>query len=192
MADPRLLRLPAPRRPAPGRALEARALPLAQAPEVPRDLARIHLAPGQMQVGLVDQALLIALERHPLRQHVVGVRQAGGPERARLVGELDAVLVEHLAGLGQVGHDRLVRVAEVGVRRPPEAPPALRACRLAAPDADEAEVAVHLPLLVVDARAQQLARPLLGAALAARVVSGRAGAHGLATRADARTAALEP
>ena len=37
-------------------------------------------------------------------------------------------------------------------------------------DSDEAEVAVHRPLLGVDARAQQLAGALLGAALAAGVV----------------------
>src|SRR3712207_6980923 len=40
---------------------------------------------------------------------------------------------------------------------------------LRAPHADEAEVAVHRPLLLVDARAQERPGALLGAALAARV-----------------------
>jgi len=44
------------------------------------------------------------------------------------------------------------------------------AAGVAALDPDEAEVAVHPPLLVVHARAQQLARSLLGAALAAWVI----------------------
>ena len=42
-------------------------------------------------------------------------RAARAAVGARLVGELDAVLVEQHAGLRQVGDDRLVRVDEVGV-----------------------------------------------------------------------------
>src|SRR6185312_3003360 len=40
----------------------------------------------------------------------------------------------------------------------------------AAPDPDEAQVPVHRPLLLVDARLEELAGALLGAALAARVI----------------------
>ncbi len=69
-------------------------------------------------------------------------RQAGAAVRARLVRELDAVLVEEHPGLRQVRHDRLVRIDEVGV---------LDALSPAPPHADEAEVAVHRPLLVVHA-----------------------------------------
>ena len=68
-----------------------------------------------MQVGLGDDPALVALERHPLGEHVVGVGQARRAVRARLVGELDAVLVQQPAGLRQVGDDRLVRVDQVGV-----------------------------------------------------------------------------
>src|SRR3954454_4072548 len=75
-------------------ALEAHALPLAQAPQVPLDLARIDLAAGQVEVRARDQALLVALEGHPLGQDIVGVREAHRPVGPRLVGELDAVLVE--------------------------------------------------------------------------------------------------
>src|SRR4051794_40344047 len=74
-------------------ALEPHTLPLAQAPEVALDLARVHLAAGQVQVGLADEALLVTLERHPLGQHVVGVRQAHAAIGLGLVRELDAVLV---------------------------------------------------------------------------------------------------
>ena len=79
----------------------------------------------------------------------------GGAVRARLVRELDAVLVEQPAGLRQVGDDRLVRVDQVGVGHAARGRGAVvgdRAGGLAAPDAEEAEVAVHRPLLLVDAR----------------------------------------
>ena len=116
----------------------------------------------------------------------------GEPYGPRLVRELDAVLVQQAAGLRQVGHDRLVRVDEVGVRDAAQVASgeSSRALRLAAPDAQEAEVAVHRPLLLVDARLQQLARALLGAPLAARVVA-RAAAPARARLARAR-GALEP
>src|SRR5690348_18420098 len=99
---PPSLRLGRPAR-RPAVALEALALPAAEAPDVALDLARIDLAAGQVHVGRADQAPLVALERHPLGEHVVGVRKPAGSERARLVGELDAVLVEQAAGLRQVG-----------------------------------------------------------------------------------------
>ena len=47
------------------------ALPLAEAPEVALDLPRVDLAAGQVHVGLVDEPALVALQRHPLGQHVV-------------------------------------------------------------------------------------------------------------------------
>src|SRR5205807_10553236 len=107
------------------------------------------------------------------------------------LGELDAILAQQAARTGDVRHDRLVRVDEVGVARLPlalgagarraaarlageraaaETPPrsgeAVRALRLeASQHPDEAEVAVHRPLLVVHARSQELPRALLGAAL---------------------------
>src|SRR3954454_13075233 len=87
---------------------EPRALPLAEAPEVALGLAGIDLAARQVEVGLGDQPPLVALERHPLGQHVVGVGQAGGAVGAGLVRELDAVLVEQLAGLRQGGQDRVL------------------------------------------------------------------------------------
>ena len=136
-------------------AAEPRALPLAEAPEVALDLLGVDLAAGQVEVGLGDQAALVALQRHPLGEHVVGVGQAGGAVGARLVRELDAVLVEQLAGLREVGEDRLVGVDQVGVGHAAEVAARVRGDRaggLAAPHAEEAEVAVHRPLLLVDAR----------------------------------------
>ena len=79
--------------------------------------------PGRCMFALVDEAPLVAGQRHPLRQHVVGVRQQRAAVRPRLVGELHAVLGEQRAGLRQVGDDRLVRVHEVGVRRASAARP---------------------------------------------------------------------
>ena len=171
------------------RAAQALALPLAQAPEVAAHLLGVDLAAGQVHVRGRDQVLLVAGERHPLGQHVVGVGQARAAVGPRLVGELDAVLVEQLAGLREVGDDRPVGVDEVGVRRAGARivadAPASRHPRHPAPHADEPEVAVHRPLLVVDARLQQLAGALLGAALAARVV-GRAGDRGRGAPGGAR------
>ena len=94
------------------------------------------------------------------------------------VGELDAVLAQQAARLRHVGDDRLVRVDQVGVRAASAgaalgaaaSPRGLARASVEPPvDADEAEVAVHRPLLVVHAGAQQLAGALLGAALAAGV-----------------------
>ena len=178
-------------------AAEPRALPLAEAPEVALNLLRVDLAAGQVEVGLGDQAALVALQRHPLGEHVVGVGQAGGAVRARLVRELDAVLVEQLAGLREVGEDRLVGVDQVGVGHAAEVAAGVRGDRaggLAAPHAEEAEVAVHRPLLLVDAAAQELAGALLRAALAAGVVAAEvvALATGLLAGAVGVVAALEP
>ena len=127
----------------PGRAAARRceplALPAAEAPDVALDLLGVDLAAGQVQVGLGDQAPLVALQRHPLGEHVVGVGQPRRAVRARLVRELDAVLVEQLAGLRQVGHDRLVRVDQVGVRDAAQVARRVGGqAGLAAPDADEA------------------------------------------------------
>src|SRR4051794_24311966 len=78
----------------PARALEALALPAPEAPDVALHLAWVDLAAGQMHVRAGDQPALIALERHPLGEDVVGVGQARGAVGLGLVRELDAVLVE--------------------------------------------------------------------------------------------------
>ena len=122
--------VPSSRRP---RRAGALALPLAQPPEVALDLARVELAARQVQVRRLDQAPLVAGQRHPLREHVVGVGQPRAAVGPRLVGELDAVLVEQPAGLRQVGEDRLVRVDQVGVRRAARPSRARRAARPASP-----------------------------------------------------------
>src|SRR3954454_2883693 len=95
-----------PLRGAAGRAavpLEALALPAPETPDVALHLLWVHLAAGKMHVGAGDQATLVALERHPLGQHVVGVRQPGRAVGLGLVRKLDAVLVQEPAGLRQVG-----------------------------------------------------------------------------------------
>src|SRR3954469_3562118 len=79
--------------------LEALALPAAEAPDVALHLARVDLAAREVHVRAGDQAAFVALERHPLGQHVVGVRQTGAAVRLGLVRELDAVLVQEAAGL---------------------------------------------------------------------------------------------
>src|SRR5688572_12365530 len=73
-------------------ALEALALPAAEPPDVALEHLRIDLAAWEVHVGLGDQAPLVALERHPLGQHVIGVRKPGRAVGPGLVGELDAVL----------------------------------------------------------------------------------------------------
>ncbi len=173
---------------APRGALQALALPAAEPPDVALEHLRVDLAAREVHVGLGDQAALVALEGHPLGEHVVGVGQPRRAVGARLVRELDAVLVQQPAGLRQVGHDRAVRVDQVRVRRAAQVARDHRVAAgpgLPAPHADEAEVAVHRPLLVVDARLQQLAGALLGAALAAGVVARQALALG-----DARAVGL--
>src|SRR5919108_3927209 len=137
----------------------AGSLPRTEAPEVAADRPGIDLAAGLVEVGPADQPLLVAGQCHPLGKDVVGVGQphrAVGPAHVR---ELDAVLVEELAGVRDEGDDRLVRVDEVGVAVAPPSHP------------QEPEVTVHRPLLLVDAAAQELACALLGAALAAGVVA---------------------
>src|SRR3954451_20686788 len=129
----------------PAGALEALALPAPEAPDVALDLAWIDLAAGQVHVGAVDEPTLVALERHPLGEDVVGVRQSAAAVGLGLVRELDAVLVEQAAGLRQVGDDRLVRVDQVRVRDAAK----LFVEILRAPDPDQPQVAVHLPLLLV-------------------------------------------
>ena len=170
-------------------ALEALALPAAEAPDVTRDQARVDLAAGQVHVRRGDQAALVALERHPLGEHVVGVRQPRGPVRLGLVGELDAVFVQQPAGLRQVGDDRLVGIDQVRVRHPAQVLVGARGRAVdPAPDPDQAQVAVHLPLFLVHARPQQLTCALLGAALAARVVRGD---HALGARRLTSAAGLQ-
>ena len=156
-------------------ALEALALPLAEAPEVALDLLRVDLAAGQVHVRLGDQALLVALERHPLGEHVVGVgqpRRAVGP---RLVRELDAVLVQQPAGLRQVGDDRLVRVDQVGVRRAAQVAraPGSPAAPARRPTRGGSRGRGTSPTPPRSRTTQELAGALLGAALAAGVVAGQ-------------------
>src|SRR3954453_4035750 len=126
----------------------ALALPLREAPEVAAYAARVDLATREVHVRVADEPLLVPGERHPLREHVVGVRQAALRDRAREIRELHAVLAEEAAGLRDVGDDRLVRVDQVGVRGA-GASVAARLARHATEDPDEAEVAVHRPLLLV-------------------------------------------
>src|SRR5437879_2126147 len=78
----------------PALARRALALPHPQAPEVAPNLARVDLPPRKVHVRAGDQPALVARQRHPLGQHVIGVRQPRAAVRARLVGERDAVLVE--------------------------------------------------------------------------------------------------
>src|SRR6478609_4250468 len=75
-------------------ALEALALPAAQAPDVALDLLRVDLSAREVHVRGGDQAALVALERHPLGEDVVAVREPAGAVGLGLVRELDAVLVE--------------------------------------------------------------------------------------------------
>ena len=138
---------------------------------------------------------LVAGERHPLGQHVVGVGQPRAAVGPRLVRELDAVLVEQLARLRQVGDDRLVGVDQVGVRRAAGSRPPARA--LAAPQTrmkPRSRYISHSSSLTQ--RAQELAGALLGAALAARVVADGAGRAARRARAAlerlARCAARRP
>src|SRR6185503_9873815 len=150
-------------------AVAAAALPLGEAPQVAAHPRRVELATDQVHVGAADHAVLVGGERHPLGEHVVGCGEPMAAAVAGEVGELDAVFAEQLPGLGHVGHDRLVRVDEVGVGGARAAVAVDLAPRVAPGYADEAEVPVHAPLLGVDAGAKQLAGALLGAALAAGV-----------------------
>src|SRR5665213_1104111 len=128
----------------------------------------VVLAAGEMEVGARHQAALVGGQRHPFREDVIGRRQPARAVRALAVGELDAVFAEQARALRDVGDDRLVRVDQVGVGR--HAVAVSRTGAAVAPHAQEAEIAVHLPVLVVDARAQKLAGALFGAALTARVI----------------------
>src|SRR6185437_14645040 len=86
---------------------------------------------------------------------VVGVGEPLPRLRVGAIAEADAVLAEQLAGLGVVGDDRAVWIDQIAV------PVVL--------DREQAEALVDLQRLVSRGRAQQLARPPLGAALASRV-----------------------
>ena len=108
-------------------------------PERPPTEERVDLPAREMHVRRLDQAPLVAGQRHPLGQHVVGVREPRAAVRARLVRERDAVLVEQPAGLRDVADDRLVGIDEIGVRRAAEV--VQRAVAEAAPHPQEAEVA---------------------------------------------------
>src|SRR2546422_740352 len=128
----------------PARAL---ALPAREALQITTDEVRVDLATGQMHVGVVDQAALVGRQRHPLGEHVVGVGQPRAAVGSRVVREGDAVLVEQQTAVRDEGDDRPVRIDQVGVRGTLSSALAERA-----PHAQEAEVAVHRPVLGVDAR----------------------------------------
>ena len=156
----------------------------------PRVARAVDLAAGEVHVGVRDQPALVGGERHPLGEHIVGVGQARAAVGAREIGEGDAVLVQQRSRLGQIGDDRLVRVDQVGV-----------GCHLpafalaeAAPHAQKPQVSVHRPVALVDTRAQQRARPLLGATLPAGVITGRRRETPALEpdQAPARDRALEP
>src|SRR4051794_21020629 len=68
------------------------ALPLREPPEVPAYPARVDLATRQVHVRVADESFLVARERHPFGEDVVGVGQARLRDRAAQVGKLDAVL----------------------------------------------------------------------------------------------------
>ena len=173
----------------PGELTHPVALPLREAPQVAPDLGRIELAAGQVHVRGRDQPPFVTGQRHPLRQHVVRVGQAARAVRARLVRERDAVLVEQAMCLGQVGEDRPVGVDQVGVRGAAGAAGVVWPVGQRAPHPEEAEVVVHRPLLLVDARAQERAGTLLGPALAAGVIGPRGRA--LSVRAEPRPRLVE-
>ena len=135
-----------------------------------RTLLGVDLAPGQVHVGLADQPPLVGGQRHPLGEHVVGVGQPGAAVGPRVVRERDAVLVEQLAGR-RARRRRSACAGRSGRRT--GAGRAVSALAEPAPHAQEAELAVHRPVVLVDARAQQLARALLGAAFAAGVIADR-------------------
>ena len=99
--------------------------PLAEPHEVAADVVGVELAARQVHVGRADQPALVAAQRHPLGEDVVGVGQALAVLAVVAVGEADAVLAEQLAGREVVGDDRLVRVDQVAVGRldPPRRPP---------------------------------------------------------------------
>ena len=94
----------------------AAALPLREAPEVAPHARRVELAARRgacWRAGSRGPRRRSAPSTWPARRPR---RAAGaGPPLAAQVGELDAVLAEQPPGLGHVGHDRLVRVDQVGV-----------------------------------------------------------------------------
>ena len=168
----------------------AAAFPLGEAPQVAAHAGRVELAADEVHVGAADHAILVGGERHPLGEHVVGGGQAVPPAAPVRSGNSTQYSLQQLATPRDVGDDRLVRVDQVGVGGGVGGPAVGLAPGVLAADPDEAEVAVHGPLLVVDARAQQLAGALLGAALAAGVVE-RSSSSG-PTRAARRRAPGAP
>ena len=142
-----------------------------------RRAARGRAAPARDRAGARAGACsragsrgLVAGERHPLGQHVVRGGQAGRPPLPLRSGNSTQYSLQQPAA-ARARRPRSACAGRPGTRRPggAHAPVGLAAGVLAA-HADEAEVAVHRPLLVVHAGAQQLAGALLGAPLATGVV----------------------
>ncbi len=84
-------------RPVRGRPERLPALPALEAQQVPAHPVGVDLASGEVHVRLADQPPLVARQRHPLGQHVVGVGQTRAAVGPGLVGERHAVLAEQLA-----------------------------------------------------------------------------------------------
>ena len=108
----------APADPVSPRSAAAAALPLGEPPEVAPDAAGVHLPARQVHVRE-----LIRRRSSPVSAiHLASTSSEAGrrePEMAVAdVGELDAVLAQQPAAGGHVGHDRLVRVDQVGVGGP--------------------------------------------------------------------------
>ena len=61
----------------------APALPLGEAPEVAAHAGGVELAADQVHVRAPDHAVLVGGERHPLGEHVVRTRAAGGAAASR-------------------------------------------------------------------------------------------------------------
>src|SRR4029077_12223040 len=154
----------------------ALALPACEPGQVARDPFRIDLAAWQMHVRVRDQPVLIGCQRHPLRQHIVGIGQSRAPVRPRVVGERNAVLAQQRSRSRHVRDDRLVRGDQGGISAPG-----------ASVYAQKPEIAIHRPLLLVHAGAQQLARTLLGTTLPARVVVQLARSIGVANEKETDT-----
>ena len=107
---------------APGVCIPRARAPRRRAAQVAPDPLRVDLPARQVHVRVGDQPALVRPQRHPLGEHVVGVRQPRAPVRSRVVGERDAVLAQQRPRPRHVGDDRLVRVDQVGVRARPERP----------------------------------------------------------------------
>ena len=104
-----------------------------------------------MHVGVLNQPMLVTVERHPLGKHIVGIREPCAMYRLSPVGELDAVLTQKLAALGVVGDDGLVGVDQIAVGTP-------TILTRRAADVEETKRVIHPVVSLADNREQQLPR----------------------------------